>query len=326
MVTAQTGANAPVTVIVILHLVVIVPVTETVTVHLEASVPHTATAMVRLVVSVPTVQQGIAPHMETVVTAMPVQNEVVLAVEVPMEHPEGSVPAEIVQASPRSVTVVAVQNAQSVQAEIVVASPHLVTVMDAQSVLPTGTVHSVASVLAMVIVVPGLIVAVNVHPMEIVHNVVTVPVTVIVMAHLVVSAQVMVIVVPGQTEEETDLHTEIVVLVQNAQTAPAMVTDHSVEIVLPMVTVALVQNVVVIAPPMANVQNDHALVTEVVDQIVQVLPVLVAVRSVLAGKSQNSPKNSAWRANYVWFVLTTMILGLMMMSPVTSSTRLHATN
>jgi hypothetical protein len=266
----------------------------------------TAIVMVPLVEIVHTALQETAPHMVTVVTAMRVQNEVDLVVAAPTEHPE-----------------------ESVQAEIVAASPHLVTVMvsqNAQSVLPTGTVRSAVSVQAMVTVAPGQIVAVNVHPMEIVHNVETVPVSVIVMAHLAVSAPTMVTVVPVRTVGEIALHTEIVVPVRNVQNDPAMVTVPSVEFVLPMVTVALVQNAVVIAPLMVSVQNDHALVIEVVDQIAPALPALVGVMSVLAGKSQNSPKNSAWLANFVWFALTTMILGSMMMSPGTSSTRLHATN
>jgi hypothetical protein len=298
--------NDLVTVIVTQLPAVTVHVMETVMVLHEVNVLLTAIVMVPLVEIVLTALQETAPHMVTVVTAMRVQNEVALVVEAPAEHPE-----------------------ESVQAEIVAASPHLVTVMvaqNAQSVLPTGTVHSVVSVLAMATVVPGQIVAVSVRPMVIVHNVETVPVTVIVMAHLVVTAPAMVIVVPVRTVVETVLHTEIVVPVRNVLNAPAMGTDHSVENVLPMETVALVQNAVVIAPLMVSVQNDHALVTEVVDQIAPALPELVAVMSVLAGKSQNLPKNSAWRANYVWFALTTMILGSMMMSPVTSSTRLHATN
>jgi hypothetical protein len=298
--------NALVTVIVTQLPVENAHVMENVMVLHEVNVLLTATVMAPLVEIVHIALQETAPHMATVVTAMRAQNEVALVAAVPTEHPE-----------------------ESAQAEIVAASPHLVTVMDAQnaqSALPTVTVHSAVSAQAMVTVAPGQIVAVNVHPMEIVHNVETVPVMVIVMAHLVVSAPTMVTVVPARTVGEIALHTEIVVPVRNVQNDPAMVTDHSVENVLPMETVAPVQNAAVIAPLMVNVPNDHALVIEVVDQIVPVLPALVAVMSVHAGKSQNSPKNSAWLANYGWFALTTMILGSMMMSPVTSSTRLHATN
>jgi hypothetical protein len=93
-----------------------------------------------------------------------------------------------------------------------------------------------------------------------------------------------------------------------------------------METVAHVQTAVVIVPPTVSVQN--ALASEIV-VVVQTAPVLLAlavVTSVLAGKSQNLLKNSAWHANFVWFAPTTMIRGLMMMSLVMSSTRLHATN
>lgn len=314
--------NVLVTVIVTQLPVETVHVMEIVMVLHEVNVLLMATVMVLLGEIVHTALQVIAPHMVTVVTAMRLQNAVVLVVEAPTEHPE-----------------------ESVQVEIVAASPHLVTVMvaqNAQSVLPTGTVHSVVSAQAMVTVDPGQIVAVNVHPMEIVLNVETAPVTVIVMERLVVTAPAMVIVVPVRTvvetaphteivvpdlsAEEIALHTEIVVPVRNVQNDPAMVTDHSVEIVLPLETVAPVQNAGVIVPHMVNFQNVHVLGTVVVDLIVPVLPAREAVTSVHAGKNLNSPKNSAWRANYVWFALTTMTRGSMMMSPVTSSTRLHATN
>jgi len=303
MVTAQTGANAPVTVIVMLHLAVIVHVMEIVTLLPEASVPHTATAMARLVVIVPTVRQGIAPHMATVVTEMPVQSAEVLVEVAPAEHLVVNVLVEIVAASPLLGTEMHAQSVQSVQ-----------------SVLPMEIVRSAENAHRMATAVRDQIVAATVPPMEIVLNVVTVPPMAIVMEPLVVSAQVMVIVDLGQTVGETALHTETAAPVRNVQIA------HSAVIAPPMVTVAHVQIVVGNVLLMVNVQNALALVTVEVDQTVPVLLALADEMSDLAGKSQNSPKNSAWHANFVWFALTMMIRGSMMMSPVTSSTRLHATN
>jgi hypothetical protein len=278
MVTAQTGANAPVTAIVVLHL---------------AETVHT----------VPLV---IDPHMVTVETEMHVQNAAASAAVAQVGH-----------------LVV------SVQVAIVVASHHLVTAIPAQNVL---------SVLAMVIVptaenahrmatvAPDQIGAVTVPPMVIVRNGVIVPAMAIVMVHHVVSVLAMEIAGLVQTVGESVPHTAIVVPVRNAPSVQAMVIVRNVVIVRPMETVDHVQNEVVIAPLMVNDPNDLALEIAAVDQIVPVLPALVAVTSVLAGKSQNLPKNSAWLANFVWFDLITMIPGLMMMSLAMSSTRLHATN
>jgi hypothetical protein len=233
MVTAQTGANAPVTVIVMLHLAVIVHVMETVTVLPEASVPHTATAMARLVAIVPIAQQVTVPHMATVATEMRVQNAVVLVEVALAEH-----------------------HVVNVLVEIVEASPHLETGMHAQnalSVLPMAIALSAESVLRMATKARVQNVAVIVLLMVIVRNAEIDLLMAAAMVRLVVIVQAMAIVGPNRTVGENALHTVTAVPVRNVQNAPAMVTANSVVIVPPMETVAHVQTAVVIVLPMVNV-------------------------------------------------------------------------
>jgi hypothetical protein len=102
----------------------------------------------------------------------------------------------------------------------------------------------------------------------------------------------------------------------SVQNAPHMVIVHNVVIVPRMGTVVLVQSVL----------NALVLVIVVVVPTARVHHVLGVVKTVLVGKNQNSLQNRRWHANYAWFAHTTMIPGLMMMSPVMNSTRLHATS
>jgi hypothetical protein len=177
----------------------------------------------------------------------------------------------------------------SVQAETGVASHLSGIVMNArivQNVLRTVTALSVVSVLLMAIV----------------------------MVLLVVSVLHMVTVVPVRNDRSV-LHMVTVIPVRN---------DRSV---LRMVTVVPVPIAGVIVPPIVIVPNDLGLANAVVDQIVLVLRALaVVMKALLAGKSQNSQKNSEWLANFVWFALTMMILGSMKMSPVMSWTKLRVMN
>ena len=325
MATVLIGENVPVTVIVMLHLVenahatvivmlllaAIAHVMETATeLHVE-SVPHMAIVMVPLVGIVLTAQQVTVPHMATVVTGMRVQNAEDSVVAALAEHRVVSVPAEIGVASPLSVTALVVQNVPSV--------------------LLTVIVRSAEIVLPMVIVVHGPNVQ-NVLPTVIVRNEEIVLLTETATEHLEVIVPAIVIVVLVQTVGESVLPMATVDLARNALSVLPTVIAHNVENDPLMVTEVHAQIVGVNVLPMATVQSDHAseiavdVPTVLVLHAPGVVILVVVMTALLVGKSQNLPKSSAWRANFVWFALTTMIPGLMTMSPVMSWTRLPATN
>lgn len=155
--------------------------------------------------------------------------------------------------------------------------------------------------------------------------------------------------VSGQVESAVEnLHLVTGMVVQSVLTALHMEIAHNGENVLPMVSVAPVQNVpnvlalvivlseasvphmeiVVLAQivagsehPTETVEIDHVSATAEVVPTVLVHHEVVAMTVLLAGRSQNLQKNSAWHVSCVWFVLIMMTHGLMTMSPVTSSTR-----
>jgi hypothetical protein len=302
-----TGESVPVTVTVTVHLAETAPVMETVTVRHVVNVPPTATAMARREEIVHTAPQGTALRMATVETGMRVQNA------------EDSV-----------VVALAEHRVVNVQAEIVVASPLLVTVMVVQnvpSVLLTVTVHNAGIDLPMVIVDHVLNVQ-SVLPLVIVHSAEIVPLMATATVRHAVSVPVMVIVGLVQTVGETVLHTGIVVPVRNVPSVLVLEIVHNVENAPRMVTKVHVLSVEEIVLPMEIVLSAHVSEIAAVVLIVLVLRapvavILVVVMTVLlVGKSQNLPKSSAWRANFVWFALTTMTPGLMTMSPVMNSTRL----
>lgn len=311
MATVLKGENVPVTVIVMLHLVENAHVMETATeLHVE-SVPHMAIVMVPLVGIVLTAQQVTVQHMATVETGMRVQNAEDSVVVALAEHRVVSVPAEIGVASPLSVTAMVVQNVPSVLLTVIVLS--------AETDLPTVIVVHDPNVQNDLLTV-------------IVRNEEIVLLTETAMEHLEVIVPALEIVGLVQIVGESALHMVIVVPVRNALSVQAMEIVRNVEIVPLMVTEVHAQIAGVIVLLMVSVQSAHVSEIAVAVPTVPVLHAPVAVILVVVmtalpvGKSQNLPKSSAWRANYVWFALTTMTPGLMTMSPEMSSTRLPATN
>ena len=131
-----------------------------------------------------------------------------------------------------------------------------------------------------------------------------------------------VIVAPAPIAVETVLLSAIEVPVRSVLSVPAMEIALSAETVPHMEIVVLDQTVVEIDHPTETVQNVPVSANVVAVQTVPV-HLVVAMTALHVGKSQNLLKSSAWRANFVWFVLTTMTHGSMTMSPVMSSTRSH---
>jgi hypothetical protein len=147
------------------------------------------------------------------------------------------------------------------------------------------------------------------------------------MEHLVETVPATVTVVHVLTVAGIAPLTATVDLVRSVPSVPTMEIVHNEENDPHMVTEVHAQIEEMIVLPMEIVLSVHASEIAVDVPTVLVLRALVVVMTaLLVGKSQNSPKSSAWRANFVWFALTTMIRGLMTMSPEMSSTRLPATN
>ncbi|BAU99260.1 non-ribosomal peptide synthetase [Aurantimicrobium minutum] len=202
-----------------------------------------------------------------------------------------------------------------VKALHVVIVPAMVIVM----ALPVVTDHNVlrGSVLPMVDALTVMTVLNAAVIAAVVHKV-----------HPVANAQVMTVVAAPLTEIVDPAPSARCVLMEinhNGRMCAAMATGHNAVNAPTVIALSGLKTA-----HMETVQSVLAMETAVVAQIVQVLlalegVILVIVRSVVnVLRSLSSLKNRGWRASFVWFAPTTTILGLMMMSLMTCSTRQHA--
>ena len=302
------------------HAQIVLTAQDTQTVVSEASV-QAMEIVLNVVSALLTVTALNVENVLLTVTVLSVENDLhmelvpigesVLVMEIVKVHPVENVLPTAVVTVHHEVTVLTVQR---------VIAPHMVTaetVTHAQSAVVSAEAVQMELLEANV---QAEIEAVSLHleTVTVVRNVPSVLVMVIVLSGE--NDPHMVIVVLAPIAVETVLPTATEAPVRSVLTVQVMEIVPNAETVPHMVTVVLVQIVGEIDHPTEIVQNVPVSVTVEVVQIVLVLLVVV-MTALLVGKSQNLLKNSAWLANCVWFVHTTMTPGSMTMSLVMSSTR-----
>jgi hypothetical protein len=209
-----------------------------------------------------------------------------------------------------AVTVLLMEHALIGESVLVMAIVMALPVVTDHNVL-RGSVLPIVDALTVMTVLNAAVIAAVVHKVHPVANA---------QVMTVVAAPLTVIVAPAPTAQSV-----LMEINHNGRMSAAMATGHNAVNAPTVIALSGLKTA-----HMETVQSVLAMETAVVAQIVQVLHalegvILVIVTSVVhVLRSLSSLKNRGWRASFVWFAPTTTILGLMMMSLMTCSTRQHA--